>query len=221
MLLYTLPRCNVLRLTCVLHSCFDVYPDRRSYMVLAGLIGASGWFYLANFAETPFEATAASIVASLGVAISDVVADSIVVEKVRPSIFQTQTWICSSVLPGQMSMAYKVAAWLRLRLVFCKRLPEPKMSLYSPPSTTLTISPHDQHCLQARDSDSQAVAGGLQSLCWGSAAVGGIVSAYFSGALLEKMTTREVFSLTTYLPLLITICAIFVDEKRQTESMGR
>lgn len=53
-------------------------------MVLAGLIGASGWFYLANFANTPFEATAASIVASLGVAVSDVVADSIVVEKVRP-----------------------------------------------------------------------------------------------------------------------------------------
>lgn len=59
---------------------------RRSYMVLAGLIGASGWFYLANFANSPFEATAASIVASLGVAISDVVADSIVVEKVRLKI---------------------------------------------------------------------------------------------------------------------------------------
>ena len=52
-------------------------------MVLAGLVGGSGWFFLANFADTPFEATAASIVASLGVAISDVVADSIVVEKVR------------------------------------------------------------------------------------------------------------------------------------------
>ena len=51
-------------------------------MVLAGLVGASGWFYLANFANTSFEATAASIVASLGVAVSDVVADSIVVEKV-------------------------------------------------------------------------------------------------------------------------------------------
>lgn len=52
-------------------------------MVLAGIIGASGWYYLADFAHTPFEATAASTVASLGVAISDVVADSIVVEKVR------------------------------------------------------------------------------------------------------------------------------------------
>lgn len=55
-------------------------------MIFAGLIGASGWFYLANYAHTPFEATAASIVASLGVAVSDVVADSIVVEKVRSII---------------------------------------------------------------------------------------------------------------------------------------
>lgn len=51
-------------------------------MMLAGLIGSSGWFYLANYAHTPLEATVASIVASLGVAVSDVVADSIVVEKV-------------------------------------------------------------------------------------------------------------------------------------------
>lgn len=51
-------------------------------MLLAGIIGASGWLYLANFAHTPLEATVASIVSSLGVAVSDVVADSIVVEKV-------------------------------------------------------------------------------------------------------------------------------------------
>lgn len=58
-------------------------------MMLAGLIGASGWWYLATCANSPFEATAASIVASLGVAISDVVADSIVVEKVMPRVTPT------------------------------------------------------------------------------------------------------------------------------------
>lgn len=56
-------------------------------MMLAGITGASGWLYLANYAQTPLEATVASIVASLGVAVSDVVADSIVVEKVK------RTWI--------------------------------------------------------------------------------------------------------------------------------
>ncbi len=36
----------------------------------------------------------------------------------------------------------------------------------------------------------QAVAGSLQSLCWGSAAVGGILSAYWSGSLVESVGTR-------------------------------
>lgn len=74
---------------------------------------------------------------------------------------------------------------------------------------------------QARDSKSQAASGGLQSLCWGSAAIGGIVSSYFSGALLERMTPREVFSLTAFLPLLITCCALFIDEIRKDTSLDR
>ena len=36
----------------------------------------------------------------------------------------------------------------------------------------------------------QATSGSLQSLCWASAAVGGIVSAYFSGSLVEDYGTR-------------------------------
>jgi len=34
--------------------------------------------------------------------------------------------------------------------------------------------------LRTRDSNDEKVAGGLQSLCWGSAALGGLLSAYFS-----------------------------------------
>lgn len=85
----------------------------------------------------------------------------------------------------------------------------------------LNTHAHDSNCVQARDSDSQAVAGGLQSLCWGSAAVGGVASAYFSSSLLENMSTREVFSLTAFLPLVIAACAIFIDEKRQAGAMDR
>lgn len=40
--------------------------------------------------------------------------------------------------------------------------------------------------------ESQATAGALQSLCWGSSAFGGIVSAYSSGALVETYGTRWV-----------------------------
>lgn len=161
--------------------------------MLSGLVGAAGWFYLANYAQTPFDATAASIMASLGVAVSDVVADSIVVEKVRSEI---------------MTESSKPARYHN----------------HSRPCLFWEIRKFRNHVFtmrQARDSKSQAISGGLQSLCWGSAAIGGIVSAYFSGALLERMTTREVFSLTTYLPLLITLCALFVDETRQKVSTSR
>ncbi|CAN0014449.1 unnamed protein product, partial [Phaeothamnion confervicola] len=118
---------------------------RRSYMMISGLLGAASWIYLAEWAATPAQATAACVLSAVGVAMSDVVADSIVVQK-------------------------------------------------------------------ARDSQSQLVSGGLQSLCWGASAVGGIASAYFSGSLLEAMTSRQVFRLTAALPLLVVFIALLVDE---------
>ena len=66
---------------------------------------------------------------------------------------------------------------------------------------------------KTRESDDPKVAGGLQSLCWGSAALGGLLSAYFSGSLLEVMGPREVFQITAVLPLLVATIALFVDEK--------
>jgi len=66
---------------------------------------------------------------------------------------------------------------------------------------------------KTRESDDPKVAGGLQSLCWGSAALGGLISAYFSGSLLEVMGPREIFQITAVLPLLVATIAFFVDEK--------
>jgi len=40
--------------------------------------------------------------------------------------------------------------------------------------------------------ESQSMSGSLQSLCWGSSAVGGIVSAYFSGSLVDAYGVRYV-----------------------------
>ena len=57
------------------------------------------------------------------------------------------------------------------------------------------------------------VAGGLQSLCWGSAAVGGLLSAYFSGSLLEVMSVRSVFGVAAVLPLAVALVALGVDER--------
>eukprot|EP00891_Asterochloris_glomerata_P007327 jgi/Astpho2/7327/fgenesh1_pg.00113_%23_115_t len=59
----------------------------------------------------------------------------------------------------------------------------------------------------------QSTAGSLQSLCWGSAAVGGIVSAYFSGSLVQAWGTRGVFACTAIFPLLVTLSAAFISEQ--------
>jgi len=63
-------------------------------------------------------------------------------------------------------------------------------------------------------SDDPKLAGGLQSLCWGSAAIGGLLSAYFSGSLLEIMGPRDVFSIAAFMPLVVGGIALLIDEKR-------
>lgn len=63
------------------------------------------------------------------------------------------------------------------------------------------------------ESADPAVAGGLQSLCWGSSALGGLLSAYFSGSLLEVMSVRDVFGIAAVLPLLVAIIASRMDEE--------
>jgi folate/biopterin transporter len=62
--------------------------------------------------------------------------------------------------------------------------------------------------------DSAKTAGGLQSLCWGASAIGGLLSAYFSGSLLEIMSVRSIFGLTAVLPFLVAIIATGIDEER-------
>ena len=52
----------------------------------------------------------------------------------------------------------------------------------------------------------------LQTLCWGSRAVGDVLSAYFSGSLLEYVSPRNVLLMTSLLPLCITLSAFTLDE---------
>lgn len=60
--------------------------------------------------------------------------------------------------------------------------------------------------------ESQALSGSLQSLCWGSVAVGGIASSYFSGSLIETYGTKYVFGVSALFPLLIACAALLVRE---------
>jgi folate/biopterin transporter len=118
---------------------------RKSYIVLSGILGCIAWVCLGTVVHTTSTATIMILLSALSIAISDVIVDSIVVERAR--------------------------------------------------------------------SESEAKIGSLQSLCWGSSAVGGLCTAYFSGLLLEYFTTRTVFLITALFPLIISSVAWLIAEQ--------
>lgn len=118
---------------------------RRPYIILSGILGTLSWISLATIVHTAWAATVAILLTSLSVAISDVIADSIVVERAR------------------------------------------KESL----------------------SDS----GSLQSLTWGASALGGLITAYLSGLLLQHFGTTVIFAITATFPLLVCGVAWLIVEK--------
>ena len=126
---------------------------RRSYLVLAGLLGCVSWLCLASSHDLN-TAILANILGSASIAVSDVVVDSIVVERSRS------------------------------------------------------------------ETDSTAKGGDLQSLCWGSAAVGGLLSAYFSGSLLEYMPPSRIFQITSLFPLCISLASVFIEESKCSMSLS-
>jgi folate/biopterin transporter len=122
---------------------------RRPYLVLSGLLGTLTWLSLATIVDSTWAATLAIALSSLSVAVSDVIVDSIVVERARQESF--------------------------------------------------------------------GAAGSLQSLSWGASALGGLVTAYFSGWLLEHFSTRAVFGITALFPLIVSAVAWLIVEVPVTE----
>ncbi|KAG2721817.1 hypothetical protein I3760_02G098800 [Carya illinoinensis] len=118
---------------------------RRSYLILSGLLGAFSWSLMATYVDSKYDAAICILLGSLSVAFSDVVVDSMVVERAR--------------------------------------------------------------------GESQSMSGSLQSLCWGSSAIGGIVSSYFSGSLVDAYGVRYVFGITALLPLITSAVAVLVKEQ--------
>ncbi|MEH2161394.1 MAG: folate/biopterin family MFS transporter [Nostoc sp.] len=117
---------------------------RRPYLILSGILGTASWASLSTIVNTSWAATLAIALGSLSVAMSDVIVDSLVVERAR--------------------------------------------------------------------GESQAKAGSLQSLCWSASAIGGLITAYFSGLLLQYFTTRTVFGITALFPLIVSGVAWLIAE---------
>ncbi|PVH31087.1 hypothetical protein PAHAL_9G054000 [Panicum hallii] len=72
----------------------------------------------------------------------------------------------------------------------------------------------DSMVVERARGESQSTSGSLQSLCWGSSAFGGVVSAYFSGSFVDTYGVRFVFGVTALLPLLTSTVAVLVNEER-------
>jgi folate/biopterin transporter len=122
---------------------------RRPYLILSGLLGAISWLVLSTAVHSAWAAMTAIALGSLSVAFSDVIVDSLVVERAR--------------------------------------------------------------------GESLGAAGSLQSLCWGASAIGGILTAYFSGSLLTHFDTRTIFAITASFPLIVSLVAWLITESRITE----
>lgn len=117
---------------------------RRPYLILSGFLGSAAWIGLATVVHSAWAATLAIALSSLSVAISDVIVDSLVVERAR--------------------------------------------------------------------GESISDAGSLQSLSWGATALGGLITAYLSGFLLQHFSTRTVFAITATFPLIVSIVAWIIAE---------
>jgi folate/biopterin transporter len=118
---------------------------RKPYILLSGIIGCAAWVCLGTVVHTSSMATMMILLSSLSVAISDVIIDSIVVERARI--------------------------------------------------------------------ETEANVGSLQSLCWGTTAIGGLCTAYFSGLLLEYFSTRTVFLITALFPLVMSSVTWLIAEQ--------
>lgn len=132
----------------------DAFPllgyRRRSYLFLSGILGTMGWLALATIVQQAATAAAAMLLISVSVAIADVIADSLIVERARK--------------------------------------------------------------------ESNASVGSLQSLSWGTAALGGLITAYLSGWLLEKFTTQIIFAITAIFPLLVSAISGLISEQPQEKT---
>ncbi len=76
----------------------------------------------------------------------------------------------------------------------------------------------DSLIVERARNESLVDSGSIQSLCWGAAAVGGLLTAYFSGLLLEHFSTRTVFGITAIFPLLVSAAALLITEEPVTSA---
>ncbi|MCC0176053.1 folate/biopterin family MFS transporter [Waterburya agarophytonicola K14] len=126
---------------------------RRPYLILSGFLGTISWLALATLVNSAWTATLVILLTSLSVAVSDVIVDSLIVERARE--------------------------------------------------------------------ESLSQSGSLQSLSWGCSALGGLITAYFSGLLLQHLSSSQVFEITATFPLIVSAVAWLIAEEKIDSSNSK
>ena len=189
---------------------------RKPYLILAGILGSASWASLATVVDTPTQAVVASTIASLGVAMSDVVVDSLVVQRAREDetassgALQSLCWTCQS----SGGLAVRAAAPRLLlsppRATHLQRaaLATTTTTTHHPPPTTH----HRRHPPPTTAATHLLRPRRLLSGAEPPPPPWRRQSAYFSGSLLETMRPQQVFGITALLPLLVALMALQLDE---------
>lgn len=152
---------------------------RRSYLILAGLIGCLSYTALGNDFWGVFSSSSLTATVGPSTSSSDAVVSPLMIQATVVSLMLSSACIAFSDVVADGIVVQKTR----------------------------------EHA-----EDDPALAGGLQSLCWGSAALGGILSAYYSGSLLEVMSPQKVFQITAVLPLIVASIAFLIDEQPVTST---
>ena len=79
------------------------------------------------------------------------------------------------------------------------------------------LSPADSLVVDRAREEVQGSAGTLQSLALGASAIGGLLTAYLGGLLLERTSTQVIFAITATFPLIVCGVAWLIAEDPVTE----
>jgi len=104
-------------------------------------------------------------------------------------------------------------SWLALATVVNSAWTATIALLISSASIAISDVIVDSQVVERAREESLANAGSLQSLSWGATAFGGLITAYFSGSLLELFAPKTIFAMTAVFPLVFCTMAWLIAEQ--------
>ncbi|MEL6602737.1 MAG: folate/biopterin family MFS transporter [Cyanobacteria bacterium J06614_10] len=109
-------------------------------------------------------------------------------------------------------------AWLAMATVVDTAMAATATILLSSLSVAIADVIVDSLVVERARAEDQGSAGTLQSLAWGASALGGLLTAYLGGLLLEHTSTQVIFGITATFPLIVCAVSWLIAEEPTTET---